>query len=118
MKRYNIKPLDYHSDIDVSESTAGEWVKYEDIPKWIPVSERLPEKGQFLAYWETRSPLMLVCFAAPHKDYIQNFSNGNDTAWHGEHPKFTHWSELMELPGIPTQQVVSSNTEHTTDVKD
>ena len=24
----------------------GEWVRFDDLPKWIPCSERMPEEGQ------------------------------------------------------------------------
>jgi hypothetical protein len=39
MKRYNFDPI----YMCMSPDPKGEYVRYEDVPKWVSVEERLPE---------------------------------------------------------------------------
>ena len=40
MKRYGIYA---NTDLDIIEESDGSWVRWENVPRWISVDERLPK---------------------------------------------------------------------------
>jgi hypothetical protein len=44
IKRYNMEicRCDMGPHIEEKEDSLGDWVRYSDLPKWIPVSDRHP----------------------------------------------------------------------------
>lgn len=66
----------------------SKWMQ-EQQPKWIPVSERLPDKNQFvLTLRENTLPHVVSSFYAPSKTPL------SETGWYN----VTHW---MPLPAAP-----------------
>ena len=48
MKRYTppYSIAHKHLNWDMQENSDGEWVRYNDMPKWISVEDELPEPGK------------------------------------------------------------------------
>ena len=62
----------------------------QDAMKWIPVTERLPEKeGTYLTYTE-KERIHLDCFCI--------YPNHGTQFWVGGNGKVTHWMPLPEPP--------------------
>ena len=67
--------------------------------KWISVKDELPQHGEgsFVAYWQNRENLTLMCFVDAHSNYVLAGSGG-DTCGYGNSPKFSHWMRLPKPP--------------------
>jgi hypothetical protein len=77
-----------------AEDIGGEIVPLYRAPRWIPVSERLPEKGQRIIVWATDGKAAWIDVAEFEQTY-------KTTAWAttDEHSvPFTHWMPLPEPP--------------------
>jgi hypothetical protein len=64
----------------------------EENPKWIPVSERMPEPYQSVLLWNPPFPQQYVGHWCPVEKWFNRSAGGLDTT-----P--THW---MPLPAPPT----------------
>ena len=70
----------------VLEKLAGKWC--EAVPKWIPVTERLPEHGWYLAYCPTIKMEVLHFHSAEEVWSSERYYN----------IEVTHWMPLPEPP--------------------
>jgi hypothetical protein len=103
MRKY--VPSDYMVDAETNWIATGdsEYVKVEDLPRWIPVSEGLPpivhRPGQssddvFIALQYPDGEHLLTIGYYSHSDQIWH----SRTAKHGWQP--THWRPLPEPPEV------------------
>ena len=44
MERYNVYGSDI-CEINIDKEEDGDWVKYEDLPKWVSINKSLPNNG-------------------------------------------------------------------------
>ena len=98
MRKY--VPSDYMVDAETNWIATGdsEYVKVEDLPRWIPVSERLPETRTNVLAYDGNFPHSVSSFRVVSLsiDGSQWFDQHTDE----EHPvnAFTHWMPLPEPP--------------------
>ena len=111
------KPIFPHEDVDPLEAVADflidngvTFAKDTNVPSWIPVSERLPEKdGKFLAHriiCGVVSTMSVVGFARNGKKVHEYDLRKHKNVWYeydsevGYYPltTVTHWMPLPEPP--------------------
>jgi hypothetical protein len=97
MKRY--APSDYMIDVDDESTHVSKselYVAVEDLPRWIPVSERLPEhQDTVLLYVEDYGGWITLGQRSGDGWYVNEEAEGG-----GPKPldRFTHWMPLPEPP--------------------
>ena len=57
MKRYNPS----YSDHKMMEHPQGDYVRYEDVPGWVSVEERMPRIDDDIVYWGYMNEHGLEC---------------------------------------------------------
>lgn len=101
MKRY--APSDYMINVDDESTHVSKselYVAVEDLPRWIPVSERLPE--------ENVSVLVFTKDGKFDRAGMHVAILDEDGEWYPSHgdgymfPVVTHWMPLPEPPNDPT----------------
>lgn len=94
MKRYKIAHR-FVDGLGVDEDPNGEWIKWEDVPIWISVNDRMPDKDAlYLVYSpssDTRKPLIFCAWYSPD---VPGWS-GMASIWL---MAITHWMPLPEPP--------------------
>ncbi|MCH9730660.1 MAG: DUF551 domain-containing protein [Actinomycetia bacterium] len=86
MKRYFVL-----KDGAVVNGEGGDWARYEDVPQWISVEDRLPEDRQPVLCW------LAMDIQGYHfwQYMVTQFANGR---FH-THEDVTHWQPLPDPPG-------------------
>lgn len=102
MRKY--VPSDFMVDVTSNDidQTSNVYVKVEDLPRWIPVSERLPEDGQRVLCYDPciceDDWIALVAFTGGK--FVGESSDGQPM--YDYEP--THWMPLPEPP-LPSPPV-------------
>lgn len=97
MKRWT--PADYMVDAEGQpDEGLHEYVRVDDLPRWIPVSERLPEhQDTVLLYVEDYGGWITLGQRSGDGWYVNEEAEGG-----GPKPldRFTHWMPLPEPPEV------------------
>jgi hypothetical protein len=95
MRKY--VPSDYMVDAitNAIDERDGEYVKAEDLPHWIPVSERLPEELTTVLVFHPDAP-----FAPSGIDLASQMDGDSWMLSDGRLAKPTHWMPLPEPPEV------------------
>ena len=86
MKRYNLELNDI-GVLNLYPNPNGEFVRYEDIPRWVSVEDELPEKpGDYIVAYEH--------LGVPGIREVRWYGNQWDTVL----ATITHWLKNLEMP--------------------
>jgi len=99
MRKY--VPSDYMVDAitNAIDERDGEYVKVEDLPRWIPVSERLPEVGgRVLIYCPLLCPHEVIGATFWEGQTLKGWWTDDVQQLGGTEP--THWMKLPEPPEV------------------
>jgi len=102
MKRYKLTPysIGFHDkwEFEMAEQPQGEYIKYLDVPQWVSVKERLPEKNIEVLV------ILKGCSTGKIIQRTANTVNADDHDWESDGYEIancwdlTHWMPLPEPP--------------------
>ena len=97
MDRYDIEIDDFDRRLIYEKKQNGEWVKYEDVPKWISVKDELPDENEIVLAYN-------VATGTNTAVYNENRGTNGFTLLHwgmscgNWFPHITHWQRLPDSP--------------------
>jgi len=100
MKRYNFSQVTPYTQVGLmKEHSQGEYVKYSDLPQWVSVEERLPERDIEVLV------ILKGCSTGKIIQRTANIVNADDHNWESDGYEIancwdvTHWQPLPNPPG-------------------
>ena len=96
MKRYDSLEATYGESMGMEEDPKGDWIRFDDLPQWIPVGERLPEAEEVVllaAPWGTDHDISIMGWLDPDCKPCKWYTYGGPIS-----PEVTHWMPLPEPP--------------------